>query len=382
MEPTSPSANQLSGTVISQTDSITNPKDSVKDILASFLSITIFYWIVYLFFNWAFRIGDGSGISILPQQGSNSQQFLLAPIGALLSLGLVSLARKLMHSGKKSLAIISLLSPVMLAIFAFVWAIIFPCEGELCGLGAGILIMVVLVLAAGVYICLLITTVSIFFIRKYKYGLVTLIILFFLLLLTPIIYSFLVEASFKSKISEKISQVSRVSLQKVEISKEEYDGISKLEPCCRVLETKQTGVVVLTKLSQDELLLQGPVASSKDPYGQTIYKASLLVENDNKIIDIGKGANFSAFSILPRAGSGSRPIFLSIPKRMVAFFQEYVDAGDFIISKLDGTGIYIDSNFCSWDCTVAWSRDGFIYLSDPHQNGPEYNYKYYKVTPP
>ncbi|MEK7549194.1 MAG: hypothetical protein AAB496_01765 [Patescibacteria group bacterium] len=380
MDSTSLQANQSSNAPVNNPPNYNKiPRDSIKDVFASLLSITIFYWMVYLFFNWAFRIGDGSGISILPQQGSNSHQFLLVPIGVFLSFGLVSLVRKLVHSGKKLLAIISLLIPVLFTIFAFVLFIIFPCEGQFCGFGFAIFIMVVLMLAAGAYISLVITTISIYFVRKYKYGFTTLIILFIFLLVMPTAYAFFTTLSFNNKISDKEAPIYRVTLQKIQINKQDYDSVDKLKHCCTVLEVKQAGTVVMARLSASELLLQGPVSRSQDSYSQTVYKTSLLVENDKKIIDVGKGVNFSAFSISPSAGSGTRPIFLSIPKRMIAFFEEYRDGGDFIVTRLDGAGIYIDENFCPWSCSVEWGEDGFIYLTVSQQDQSEV---YYKVTPP
>lgn len=351
----------------------------LKEIIVSFLVNFIFYWVGYIWFNWTFRIGDASGISILPQQGSNSIQFFLAPIGAIFSSIIFLIYRSLKKSGRSMAGFVILGIPAFLIVTLFAILFFFSCSGE-CGLGAGILFAVLFFFTIGVYTSIALTRLALSIVYKYSFGYATLVILFFVVLIVPIFYSFYVNTSFKSKVMDKNISINYVSLQKDKITEEEYQRIGKLPECCTVLGVEQTGTVILANLGTDEFLLQGPVIRSGEYYGEKKDQTSLLVKSKEGIMNITKGVSFSSFIDLPRKGYGTRPIFLSRNNGMVAFFQEFLDRGDFIVSKLDGGGIYIDNDFCpSWSCNIEWGSDGFIYLI---QKDSYRSKSFYKVTPP
>lgn len=362
-----------------KTDIVSSQRKSLnlKEIVAVFLSAFIFYWIGYLYFNWTFRIGSGSGISISPQEG-NPGQFLLVPIAAAISVGIILMSRSLRYSGRGKWAIVVLAIPAFL-LFLMIASLLFSsCTGE-CGLGAAIIVGVGVMIVIGIYISVLITNIITYLVNKYKSSFIVLVVLSILIFVIPIIYSFSVEVSFKNKITEKEIPINKITLQKTQISEIEYNVVNKLEECCEVLEKRPDGTTVIAKLGPNRFLLQGPVEKYTQINGQPGDRASLLIQNGGRILNIGKGVNFSAFSGLSRIGWGTRPIFLSVSKDLVAFFQEYLDGGDFIISKLNGGGIYVDDNFCPWSCKVEWGKDGFIYLTVSQQDRSK---MYYKVTPP
>lgn len=178
--------------IVNQSTHVLIPRDSIKDLLALTLSISMLYWVVYLFLNSMLRVShEYSGASILPDE-SNPWFFILAVIGNFLSIPYVVLVRKWISSRRKVLANISVFGPLYLICILLVYTLFFySCNGDLCGLGIGLAFITLLMFIVGGYISLACAAISIFFVRKYKYGLAAIVVLFTLLLLVPTIYTLL-----------------------------------------------------------------------------------------------------------------------------------------------------------------------------------------------
>lgn len=365
----------------SQSDSSSSTL-TAREIIVIFLINLIFYWLGYLLFNWTSRVDDGIGISILPQQGWSSLQFVLAPIGATISSTIYLILRILKKSGKILIGLLVLsmpaLMPALAVISLFMLTLEPSCRGE-CAFVRLYLSVILFLFAVGVYISIAITSFVVYAVFKFSHGYKILISISLLVLVLPILYTSYVNASFKNRIIDKNIQSSFISLQKEEISEKEYQAVMKLSRCCKALGVNQNGTVILADLGSGKFLLQGPVGRG---HAQQTRNVDVFVEDKNGLINISKGVDVTAFITRPREGSGSRPIFLSTSSNMVAFFEEFRDRGDFIIAKLDGGGVYIDESFCPWSsrrCDVDWGINGFLYLTVTNIDYGEF---YYKVTPP
>jgi len=359
-----------------------SPVINKKEFGTILLLIFDFYWICYLAFNWSFRYQSGSAISVFPEPTNNPSQFLLAPFGAFITFCFVLIYKSLTNANKRVLGKIFLTIPILLLILLIVYMFNFAhCEGELYGLGYAILLGLVIMLAIGLYTSFFLIKMSLHLVNRYLKGFPILLAVSLIILITPIIFSIALERSFKSKIVDKDVLIKKIHLFKTPISKAEYDSTEKLNNCC-LLKARLSGTAVLSQIDDNRYLVQGHIKRRDEGYRGTVAYADLYVEDKNKAVDITKGTNIKARNANPETGMElENNISISTPKDMVIFLAGG-HHGDAIISKLDGSGTYVDSSLCDHGiCYVNWGVDGLIYIKNDNtrNNDPE---QYWRITPP
>jgi hypothetical protein len=387
-----------------------------KETTVSFLIFFLFYWTIYLVINYNTRILFGLGLTDFPLppnipsalglSGVGLAQLFqafswwptlslpyLLPFGFAVSFLIFASYRKL-RINKSSFAKFVLLTPVVVFVLAII-ATIFVSQYSTCeGLGCLPLVaplLLVFYFSVATYIAIFLSNIFLSLAKRFNFIFPVLIILSVSALVLPILIPVFFITSFEERIvRNEMVKIVKVKLKKVEISKETYSKVTggKLNSCCSILDKRFGGDVVLKELEGNKFLIGGPVQVNPKVDYEEQYKADLFLEENGELTNITKGLEFqSLYSKISDEGDGTRPSIISPPKDKIAFFKEYVDRNPLYIVKLDGTGVFMDENFCPWNCRIQWGNDGFIYthveLKRKYVGNRFFEREvYWKVTPP
>lgn len=369
-----------------------------KESFSSVIFVILFYWVTYLFINYQIRVSNSRGFSNfplplnVPEISDVDRIYLFLPfIGIICSIIIILISRSIAASGRKWLSRIALLFPAAIFIFAFVSASVNPCEEPGKCLGLAYIFSWGFAVVAAIYVAIFLNNLILTLLKKYSFTFTILIVFFLVCLITPFFAPKFLVSNFEDRVVKNSEvKITKNSFKKEEISRAAYDkagGASR--DCCSILEKRRGGEVVLKKLDGNKLLIGGPVQvdtsgkSNKD-------RADLYLEENGKLTNITKGLDFMAlYTKIELEGYGTRPVMVSPSKDKIAFFKNYVSDPVLYVVSLDGSGVFMDENFCPWDCRqIGWATDGYIYVHV--ELGPEYIGKnryieketYWKVTPP
>lgn len=370
----------------------TGKKTSVRDSLFSFIFIVLFYWILYLFINYYIRISNSRGFYNFPLPPSDPEGiyilFLFIPIVGSVSSIVVFFIYKFLGSVR-----IILFIPAVLLISTFVFSplvpLVFGCQGLGC-LGYAAILMTLMYIVASLYASIFLNNIVLNLVRKYSPSFVILFIFFGITLMAAFLVPKLPALNFEDRVVQnKEVKILKTSFEKEEISTQIHklnNGDSNR--CCSILEKRPSGEFVLKKLARNKFLVGGLIQENPDSDNYSnAYWADLYLEENGKLTNITKGLDFMLlYDKNSFEGSGTRPAMISPSMDRIAFFKRYISDPVLYMVNLDGSGVFMDENFCpmGWNCSrISWANDGYIYIHGKrHTSGLEEKEAFWKVTPP